>query len=265
MQLALPLRSIATYVTETLFPPLCAVCRESTGTASTLCPDCWPDLAFLGNPACGLCGRPQPGAEDDCGVTCDECLRHPRSWDRGTATVRYEGAGRKLTLGLKHGDRLDTVPMLGGWMLRSGRALIGDAGVIVPIPLHWTRRIKRRCNQSAELARWIAKASGKSGDFAPQALIRHRATASQDGKDRDARHANVSGALKAGPQARRLRGQRVLLIDDVLTTGSTLNAAAEVCRAAGATGIDILVLALVLRDETAYLGPVSEDENNDDS
>lgn len=268
MQLAAPVRNVAARIIsnlmETLFPPLCAVCRTETGAAGTLCPKCWPEIAFLGRPACVKCGRPQPGAEDTPDLICDECLRAPRAWDRGAAALYYAGAGRSLVLGLKHGDRLDTVPMLGGWMLRAGQPLVQHADLIVPVPLHWMRRLKRRSNQAAELGRWIAHASGKSSAFAPRALVRHRQTSSQDGKDREARRANISGALSPGPERRRLAGARVLLIDDVLTTGATLNEAATICRAAGATSVDILVLALVVRDETAYLGPDIEHEDAPD-
>lgn len=265
MQLAAPvhrtLSGLASYVMETLFPPLCAVCRTETGASETLCPDCWPDIAFLGQPACRTCGRPQPGADDAADLICDACLSSERAWDRGAAALYYAGAGRRLVLGLKHGDRLDTVPMLSGWMLRAGRTLVADADVIVPIPLHWTRRLKRRSNQAAELGRWIAQAGGKRKSFAPRALARHRRTSSQDGKNREARRANLKGALGQGAERSRLAGARVLLIDDVLTTGATLNEAASICRAAGAASVDILVLALVVRDETAYLGAISEDED----
>lgn len=253
----LAVRSAVVALRESLFPPVCPTCGAETGTARTLCAACWRDIAFLDARGCRYCSRPIPGlAPDDPHAVCEECLRHPPAWDRGRATFRYEGPGRRLVLGLKHGDRLDTVPMLGAWALRAGRDLVDAADLIAPVPLHWTRRLKRRANQSAELARWLAGAAGKPAAFAPRLLLRLRRTQSQDGKDRAARAANVEGALSLGPEAARLAGARVLLVDDVLTTGATLNAAAHLARAGGARGVDVLVLALVVRDEFAYVRPI---------
>ncbi len=185
-------------------------------------------------------------------MMCDECVRHPPEWRRGAAVFRYQGVGRKLMLALKHGDRLDTVPMLAGWMLNAGKHLVHGADLIAPVPLHWSRLLKRRYNQASELAREVARHSGKPESFFPELLRRSRRTKSQDGKDRDARAANLLDAIEV-KQRKSIAGKRVLLIDDVLTTGATLNAAARACRAAGATSIDILVLALVVHDSVDYL------------
>jgi predicted amidophosphoribosyltransferase len=153
---------IAAAVRETLFPPSCPTCGAETATARTLCGECWREMAFLDGRGCRHCSRPIPGvAPGDAHHVCDECLRHPPAWDRGRAAFRYQGPGRRLVLGLKHGDRLDTVPMLGHWLMRAGGDLLGDADLIAPVPLHWTRRLKRRANQSAELARWLAGAADK--------------------------------------------------------------------------------------------------------
>ncbi|MEM7745322.1 MAG: ComF family protein [Pseudomonadota bacterium] len=170
---------------------------------------------------------------------------------------RYDGAGRRLVLGLKHGDRQDVVPMLADWMLRAGRPLVEGADMIAPVPLHWTRRLKRRGNQAATLARRICHRAGLPGTFAPRLLVRNRATPSQDGRNRGARVENLAGALSLGPGT-AVEGQRILLIDDVLTTGATLSVAAEVLQAAGAASVDILVLALVVRDDPAYIDPGTE-------
>jgi predicted amidophosphoribosyltransferase len=257
----LAVRSAVAAIRETLFPPSCPTCGNETAVPRTLCATCWRDMAFLDGRGCRHCSRPIPGlAPGDPDPICDECLRHRREWDRGRAAFRYEGPGRRLVLGLKHGDRLDTVPMLGGWLLRAGRELVEDADLIAPVPLHWTRRLKRRANQSAEIARWLAGAADKRAAYAPRLLLRRRRTESQDGKDREGRVANVEGALSLGPDARGIAGRRVLLVDDVLTTGATLNAAARLCLGGRARAVDVLVLALVARDEPPYLRRTTQDE-----
>lgn len=259
-------RATVAAIRETLFPPSCPTCGNETAVARTLCPACWRDMAFLDGRGCRHCSRPIPGlGSDDPESICDECLRHRPEWDRGRAAFRYQGPGRRLVLGLKHGDRLDTVPMLGGWLLRTGGDLVEEAHLMAPVPLHWTRRLKRRANQAAELARWLARAAGKPEAYAPRLLLRPRRTESQDGKDREGRVANIAGALALGPDAHGITGRRVLLIDDVLTTGATLNAAARVCRRGGAISVDVLVLALVARDEIPYVRRGADDAAADGS
>lgn len=245
---------------EVLFPLLCPGCGEETDAAG-LCPSCWRDVAFLDASGCHYCSHPILGASGEEAAICDDCLRWPRGWDHGRAVFRYDGTGRRLVLALKHGDRLDLVPMLGAWMLRAGRDLIENADLIAPVPLHWTRRLKRRMNQSAELARWLA--SGSNARFAPRLLLRTRRTPVQDGKNRAARAENVADAFVPGPGIRNVQGRRVLLIDDVLTTGATLDECARLCLAGGARAVDVLVLALVVPDEFAYLSPMLKPGEDD--
>ena len=240
---------------DALFPPACPACRGETATGQTLCQACWAETTFLSGNGCITCGREIPGlGNNEVSFHCDTCQAHPPLWDRGAAVFAYEGAGRRLVLGLKHGDRLDMLPMLAGWMRRAGRELADNADLVIPVPMHWTRRLKRRFNQSAELARALSLTTGRPGAYSSGLLRRTRRTASQDGRDRAGRAENIRGCIELAPgAAAAIAGRRVLLIDDVLTTGATLNAAAGVCRMAEAATIDILVLALVSFDEAPYL------------
>lgn len=160
--------------------------------------------------------------------------------------MMYEGTGRRLVLGLKHGDRLDIAPLAARWLLRAGRDMVERADVIAPVPLHWQRALRRKFNQSGELARELACIAEREEDLAFNLLRRVRWSGSQDGRSRADRIANVETAFKV-PVASvdRMRGRSVLLIDDVLTTGATLSACTALCLQAGAKEVNILVLARV--------------------
>lgn len=249
-------------ISEALYPPACPLCRADTSETGQLCPTCWADVAFIDGIGCRHCSRPILGAtRDDPYLICEDCLRHPPMWAEGRAVFLYEGAGRRIVLGLKHGDRLDLVPGLARAAVRTGADLIAKADLIVPVPLHWTRRLKRRGNHAAWLARAIASQGRNRKAYAPRAVLRTRRTLSQDGKSRDQRAANMANAFKVNAQ---LAGRHILLIDDVLTTGATLNAITSVCLQAGAAQVDILVLALVHRDQTSYIAPKDKDEADEE-
>ncbi len=237
------LRALKTGLIDMIFPPRCIACPEPTDAPHGLCPACWRETHFITGAACRQCGLPmtgEAGPED----VCDGCRRHPPAWDRGAAAVVYDGAGRRVVLALKHGDRLDTVRPLAGWMAAAGRGLIAEADLIAPTPLHWRRLVKRRYNQSAELARRLGRIAGKP--VAVDLLTRTRATIPQEGMNRVARAANQAGAFAVTRRHRdRLAGCSVLLVDDVLTSGATLSACAECLRAAGAARVDVLALARV--------------------
>lgn len=235
---------------DLLFPPRCIACREPTDMAHGLCPACWRETPFVAGPVCGACGVPVP--EGPAGglpgaLRCTACLERPRAWDRGRAALLYDGTARSLVLALKHGDRLELARPLSAWMARAGAELLAEGPVLVPVPLHWRRLLARRANQSAELARAIARGAGLR--MAPGLLRRIRATGSQEGRDRAAREAGVRGAFAVPARARgAVAGGRFLLVDDVMTSGATLSEAAVTLKAAGAAAVDVLVAARVARE-----------------
>jgi ComF family protein len=244
------LDALKTTLINTVYPPRCLACTEATEQPHGLCPACWRETHFITGTTCDRCGVPligEAGAED----VCESCRRHPPAWDRGRAAILYAGAGRRMVLALKHGDRLDTVATLAGWMATSGQTLLAGADIVAPVPLHWTRLVRRRYNQSAELARRLARQSGRG--FVADLLTRRRATAPQDG-NRAARAANQSGAFAVSRRhAAGLEGKAVVMVDDVLTSGATLSACADCLRGAGAARVDVLVLARVAFEDSLGL------------
>ncbi|GAB2179543.1 double zinc ribbon domain-containing protein [Dongia sp. agr-C8] len=236
---------VSRIVLDAVLPPRCLKCGDILSQAQGLCPDCWRKLSWLGAPCCGCCGQPFPfdaGAESLCGA----CLQKRPAYDRARAVFRYDDESRDLVIGLKHADRTESVPALAGWMCRAGAALLESTDLIVPVPLHWTRLATRRFNQAALLAQAIGRAAGLP--VLPQALSRRRATRSQGHLGRLARFRNVKGAIAvAKRQATAVSNRRILLIDDVITTGATVESAAKALISAGARNVDVLALAKVVR------------------
>ena len=235
-----------------IFPPQCPGCGAGVAEDGGLCPDCWRETEFIGGPACGHCGAPLPGptgggeAADDEALICDDCLATPRPWQRGRAAVVYAGAGRRLVLALKHGDRLDLVPVLGGWMAQAAAPLVQPGMLVVPVPIHPRRLLARKYNQAALLAARIARAHRLP--LVPGALVRRRHTPMQDHASVADRFANLEGALAVPPAMQaRLSGRPVLLVDDVMTSGATLAAATGALSDAGSGAVSVAVLARAVR------------------
>jgi ComF family protein len=230
-----------------IYPPQCLTCDALVTSDFGLCGTCWRDTPFITGLPCDRCGVPLPGEDPGHSVLCDDCLTTARPWDRGRAALLYRDNGRQIVLALKHGDRLDLARPAAAWMLRAAGAMLNPGMVVVPVPLHWTRLFRRRYNQAALLSAAVSRAAGLV--HVPDLLLRRRNTRSQEGRDREGRFANMAQALRLNPrQAARIAGQEVLLVDDVMTSGATLAAAAETCRAGGATGVSVLVLARVAKD-----------------
>lgn len=210
---------------------------------SGLSADAWSRITFLDGPVCDGCGAPfeyDLGA----GVRCAACTAKPRAFDAARAACVYDETSRDPILKLKHADRLDLAPLFARWLSRSARELVEAADAIAPVPLHPARLLHRRYNQAAEIARPLAALSGLA--YLPDALVRKRATESQGGKSGGGRRRNVAGAFHVPPgRAAQVAGRRILLIDDVMTTGATAEGCARALKAAGAVRVDVAVVARV--------------------
>lgn len=231
---------------DLLFPPLCMACRTLVRNPGSLCSKCWQEIQFLDGPMCDCCGLPfelDPGSVS----LCAACLARPPAFDKARAIMRYDAKSRRPILALKHADRLDLAPTFARWLERSGRSLLAESDLILPVPLHPLRLWTRRYNQSAEVARALGRLSGKPIHCA--ALTRSRHTPSQGAMpSAKARRRNMQGAFQVAVRHKSaIAGRNALLVDDVLTTGATVNACARALKRAGAAKVFVLVLARVVR------------------
>lgn len=229
-------------VLDLALPPLCAVCREPV-QGRGLCPACWSKLSFITRPYCERLGIPfvyDPGP----GILSMQAIADPPAYRRARAAVRFDEISRALVHALKYADRLDLAPMMGRWIARAGRELLAEADALVPVPLHWRRLWARRFNQSAMLAAAISNQTGLP--IAAGALKRVKPTAQQVGLSRTERTANVQGAFRVPPDGRAVvTGRRLVLVDDVLTSGATVDGCVRALLRAGAANVDVLVFARV--------------------
>jgi ComF family protein len=226
-------------VLDVVFPP-----GDEPGVGALgLSGEAWSRIQFLDGPVCDGCGAPfdyDPGP----GVRCAACMARPRAFDAARAACLYEETSREPILKLKHADRSDLAPLFARWLSRAAAELLAEADAVVPVPLHRWRLLRRRYNQAAEIARPLARLHGLA--YLPDALVRPRATESQAGRSGSGRRRNVAGAFAVraggGPQ---VAGRRILLVDDVMTTGATLEACARALKRAGAARVDAAVIARV--------------------
>ena len=228
---------------DVVLPPICLGCEGRLLEHDSLCPVCWRGIDFIRPPLCDRLGIPLPY---DTGGTMvsGAAVADPPVYDRARAVARFDGLMRDLVHGLKFSDRHDGRRLFGRWLMSAGADLIGDADVVIPVPLSRWRLLTRRFNQAQILASEVARLSGKP--LSAAILIRHRATRQQVGLTRIERKKNVAGAFRVTAAGiASVKGKSVLLVDDVITTGATIGAAARALKRAGAARVDVLALAIV--------------------
>ncbi len=237
--------AVARRLIDLTLPPQCLACRAPVAEIGTLCPACWSRLRLIERPYCERLGI--PFAYDlGQGALSAEAIADPPPFDRARAVAVYDDVARRLVHGLKYRDRLELARWMANWMARAGGGLVGAADVVVPVPLHRRRLWWRRYNQSALLAGVLAETAGKP--VANDVLLRIRATAQQVGLTAEERDRNVRGAFRVTAEGkRRIAGRRVLLVDDVYTTGATVKAGTRALLRAGASAVDILTFARVVK------------------
>jgi ComF family protein len=234
---------------DSVLPPLCLGCNEIVETPGALCAACWQGFSFVAPPYCARCAAPfveDPGR----GALCGACLARPPRYRRARAALIYDARSRRLLLPFKHGDRTDIARACGRWMARAGSELLAEADLVAPVPLHWRRLFTRRYNQAQLLARVAVReaAVGTRPRLAPDLLRRRRWTSSQSGLRAQERRGNVRQAFDIHPRwVAEVAGKTVLLVDDVLTTGATVEACTRVLQRGGARHVDVLTLARVVR------------------
>ncbi|WP_245480418.1 ComF family protein [Neorhizobium sp. NCHU2750] len=229
-----------------VYPPVCLSCGALTGRHGGVCAACWSGVRFIERPYCEVLGLPfsyDPGP----GMLSAQAIADPPVFARLRAAAIFDGAARAMVHGLKYRDRGDLAPVMAGWMERAGQDCLAGCDAILPVPLHRTRFALRKFNQAAELARHL---SGRTGTpYLPAALVRTKRTQRQVGLTARARQDNVRAAfaIAAGHEA-EVFGKRLVLIDDVYTTGATVSAATRALKKAGATEVSVLTFAMALAE-----------------
>lgn len=234
-----------------LIPPQCLACRSEVAAASGLCVTCWSKLSFIESPFCEKLAIPFPYDQGE-GAVSAAALADPPLWDRARAALLFDDAARSLAHALKYRDRHEAGIVMARLMLRAGADILSAADGIIPVPLHRLRLWRRRYNQSAILARHIARDSRKP--FCPELLRRRRSTRSQTGLDHEERRQNVRGAFVVPEESRPLVvGKSFVLVDDVRTTGATLQACTRALKHAGVARVDVLTFALVHKPKRLHI------------
>jgi ComF family protein len=241
------IKALGTAALGLVLPPRCIGSGDIVGAQGTLSPDFFQKLTFISDPFCAVCGLPFSVAVEGSSL-CGACLEEPPNFSRARAALAYNDASKDIILALKYGDKTHAVETFAPMMLQAGRDVVAASDIIIPVPLHFTRLWQRRFNQAALLAQALGRRAGLRVEN--DALIRAENTIPQRGLSRRERNDNVKNAFAVRPGKQSLIAQKnILLIDDVFTSGATLNACARMLLKSGAAAVNVLTIARVTREE----------------
>lgn len=226
-----------------VLPPRCIISGEEVDQHGTVSPASWASLRFISKPFCSCCGFPFEFSSGE-DTLCASCLQTQLHFHKARAALFYDDASRPMILSFKHGDQLHAAQCFRPWLLTAGRELLQDADIIAPVPLHPLRLLKRRYNQAALIANMLSKET--SIPYVPDLLRRKRMTQSQGHKNKEQRRKNVRGAFVLNPKhTESIQDKTILIIDDVFTSGATVNECARILKKTGSQQVNVLTLARV--------------------
>lgn len=235
-----------------VLPPRCPINGNIVDRVGAISPQAWKELTFVSDPHCNCCGIPFAidntiGFETENDFLCGQCLSTQRHFDKAKSIFVYNEGSRKMILAFKHGDALHLHTTLAPLLVNLGKNFCKPDSILVPIPLHWLRLVNRRYNQSAILANAMSKISGQV--CWSDALIRVRHTPPQGHKSAKDRHQNVAGAFKMNSNYQdKIKDKNIVLVDDVFTTGATLDECSKVLKSTGVASVNILTVARVIKE-----------------
>ncbi len=238
-------KAIPNRLLDLCLPPRCLNCEVETRDPLALCPTCWEALSFLHSPQCRCCGLPFTDSRQQQNTLCGRCIASPPPYTACRSALVYDEASKPVILRFKHADRTDSAALLAQWLYQAGTELLEASDLIIPVPLHRSRLLKRRYNQSALLASALSRKTGIP--WKGNLLLRHRKTENQGLFSREGRQRNVAGAFNCPSRYKEvLQNKSVLLIDDVHTTGATAESCSKALLRAGAQKVRVLTVARVL-------------------
>ncbi len=226
------------FLKDLCFPLTCCCCGDFVDTEG-LCPDCWKQIKWISEPKCRICGLP---FELACEGACAECLSQKPYFDKAISVFEYNDASKKIVLKFKNGDTTYISGLLAGWMYRAAKEEFSKADIIIPVPINFWKRLKRKYNQSELLARELSKLSGIK--YEPDFLKKIKETKPQEGLNRKQRLKNLAGSFG---MKENMYEKNVILVDDVFTTGATANECSKVLKKHGAKNVIVVTLARVCR------------------